>query len=317
MINDDQSSFTETYTLTRSDQPNTITKGKRPSEINNKALISQSGSVFWQHPKFLTPLLLTWSVQILILLKVISLLKSKPLLSLGATLSFTIIVICTISLLTCLANGILLKMIQYERMSYSTNSTNQTKTFNLARSAINLAILGTIWGIIWLLVISFFIIINGIFKSIFGRWGEASSDVLEDLTIHLVELRVFAIIPAMVWENLDLLKSWKRSEEVINKTRSLYQSNYWTTLLFGIILGAPLLLVGFYSNYISYIELSQTTWIIYYGYAAGLWSFRTYLNQITVAQLYLCSNALEAARASNPTQIVNLEDINLPSLLRA
>lgn len=160
-----------------------------------------------------------------------------------------------------------------------------------------------------------FEIIRSIFRSVFGRLGSLTTDVAEELADHGLEMRVFAMLPAVAWENYNTYGAWIRSSEVLTKTKGLYSDSYWQTLLFGFILGAPLYVIDIYLHANNIETPNPILIFIYLGYAGIAWSLRMYTNQLVVTQLYLCSDALDAARSASPYETITLADIDLPEIL--
>jgi len=130
-----------------------------------------------------------------------------------------------------------------------------------------------------------------------------------DMVEKLIRMTVFSILPAIAWQGLGPWKGTKRGIGIIIKHPVEFLANYGLTGIAVVCMGIPL-------SIISYIDQSGThlpvyVWIAVIIYSGIVWTLGMYLEQMSVALLFLWH--LKWEQAGSPEG--GLSSIPQPQLL--
>lgn len=295
---------------------------------NGWDLIKDSIAVFNHHPKFLTPLLITW----LIYAPIILYLKygfDWDVLSAGQSFLFIFGIIFLFAFILAFSCSMLLELIQQLE---SGQKMSLTRSFNhtLSRNLVKIIPIIIIWTIIWfiLLIIQALLSENkkrkkesftaeNAAKTLAGYQSFSLQRAFFEALEKGVRMIVFLILPAIAWENLSFGKAIKKGMTVFRTNLSEFVSGFVLTWVAAIIIFLPPGILFYISDELK-LTLPTWIWIVAIIYIAFGWSYTIYLEQMFTAELYLWhlkweKQIEEEKKLGKP--LSQLKDVKRPSIL--
>lgn len=106
-----------------------------------------------------------------------------------------------------------------------------------------------------------------------------------DMVEKLIRMIVFAVLPAIAWEDKGPWQAWKKGSSVVRKHPGQFLTSYGLTTAAGVLMALPLIPV--YMADKADVELSAGVWVAVIIYSGIIWTIEVYLEQMSVALLYL------------------------------
>jgi hypothetical protein len=131
-------------------------------------------------------------------------------------------------------------------------------------------------------------------------WAGLGLSVLE----KMIRMTVFSILPAIAWEGKGPLKATRKGLSVVRKHPVQFLANYGLTGLAAAIMILPLVPVGLLDQ--AGVSLPGAVWVAIIIYAGIVWTVEMYLEQMTVALLYLWHVKWESAGSKGELSAVTL-----------
>lgn len=297
---------------------------------NGWDLIKESIKVFNHHPKFLIPLLITWSIYAPIILY----LKYSFNWDAYSTQQIFLIVfgiIFVFAFLLAFSCSMLLELIQQletgQKMSLS-----KSFGYTLGQNTIKLIPIVFIWAVIWFILTVIQALLSrklrgsdekeaftaeNAAKTLAGFQSFSFSRAFFEALKKGVRMVIFLILPAIAWENLSFTKAIKKGFAVFRAHLSEFVTGFvLTEAVTAIIFLPPALL--FYITGKMEISLPDYVWYITIVYVAFAWSYSIYLEQMFTAELYLWHMKWEkeAKKAQEEGRhIPSMREVQRPSVL--
>jgi hypothetical protein len=272
-------------------------------------VIAQSLRLFLRHPVLLIPILFAWLVYAPIILGLRYAHFARPL-TLLESMFVAFAAITILSVTTLLACDALLDLVR--QASEGSLSFRQAAGHTLGRDLWPILPLAMIWAMIWFVLL--------LLECIFSRKGERDDD---DLTAqHAAEtlagydsfslsgaffealqkgvrMVMFLILPAISWEGLEPITAIKKGLAILRAHVGDFAVGYAITYAAAAIIFLPAAVIfelgtGRHGNP-PLIHFSDAVWTGVIIYIAFAWSFSLYLEQMSMAQLYLRHFAWEKA----------------------
>lgn len=261
---------------------------------NGWDVIKASIKAFNKHPIFLFPLLVVWAIYAptVIYFKWHFNWDSYSTL---ITMIIIFFIIWGFAIILTLSCTVLLELIQQKETGKPFNlfkSLGETLTKNI----LHILILSFIWAFIWFLLT--------ILEAIFSKEnssGDSDEETTENIARTLagaddesllsftfetfqkgIRIIVFLIIPAFTWEDLGVVKSFKRGLSVLRQRVTEFISGYILSFLASIIVFLPPSIMFLMGQ-----NLPDWCWVVCNIYIAFAWSYTIYLEQMFTAELYL------------------------------
>lgn len=274
-------------------------------------IIVQSVKALFKYPVLLVPIILVW----LVYAPVILWLKYTPSLramTFSQEVCVAFLVILLLSVITLMACATLLEMIQ--QIERGTPSLAAALSETLSRDAIKILPLALVWAIIWLLLT----VLEAIFarkrdsdddstlnaqsaaETLAGYGNFSFTDAFFNALKKGVRMVVFLILPAIAWDDLDPFDAAGKGLAILRAHLSDFVAGYALTYAAAVVVFLPPAVIlelgtGRHHNP-PLVHFPDSVWvgvIIYIGLA---WSFCMYLEQMSMAQLYLWHLKWEKAR---------------------
>lgn len=295
---------------------------------NGWDLIKDSIRVFYYHPKFLIPLLITWLIYAPIILY-LEYGFNWDTLSFGQTFLFVFGIIFLFAFLLAFSCSMLLELIQ-QLESGQRMSLGKAFSHTLAHNILKITPIVIIWTIIWFILL--------ILQAIFSKAKEikkesftaenAAKTLAGYRTFSLsraffkalekgVRMIVFLILPAIAWENLSFGKAIKKGIGVFKAHLSEFVSGFVLTWAAAVIIFLPPGILFYISDELG-ITFPTWVWVVTIIYIAFAWSYAIYLEQMFTAELYMWNLKWEKQiekekRLGKP--LSKLRDVKRPSVL--
>lgn len=301
---------------------------------NGWDIIKESIKVFFHHPKFLVPLLITWIIYAPIVL------YFKYAFDWEAYSSFQIMwiifgIIFVFAFLLSFSCSILLELIEQLETGQKTSLT-KSFFYTLYHNTLKIIPLAFVWAIIWFILT----VLQAIFSKRKGKGeqgGDDESFSAEGAARTLsgqsggfslskaffkalekgVRMIMFLILPAIAWENFGFFKSFRRGLSIFKSRVSEFITGFVLTEAAAMIIFLPPAII-FYLSEEGKISLPEFIWVIVIIYIAFAWSYTIYLEQMFAAELYLWhlkwEKQAERAKIEN-RPIPTMRDIQKPSVL--
>jgi len=294
--------------------------------------VVQSLRLFVRHPVFLVPILLAWLVHAPIILW-LRYSHFEYGLSSWQVLAVIFAAIASLSVTTLLACDILLGLVR--QAGEGRLSLPRAVAHTLGRDLFSILPLAIVWAIIWFVLF--------LLECIFSKKGESGGDSLtaqhaaETLAGYNsfslsgaffqalekgVRMVMFLILPAISWEGLGPVKAAKKGLAILRAHTGDFGVGYAITYAAaGIIFLPPAIVLelgtGRHGNP-PLIQFPGSVWTGVIIYIAFAWSFSLYLEQMSMAQLYLrhllWDKAVQDAK-SRDSALPSFGDIAAPGLL--
>ncbi len=101
----------------------------------------------------------------------------------------------------------------------------------------------------------------------------------------LIRMVVFAVLPAIAWENKGPWQAWKKGSSVVRKHPGQFLTNYGLTAAAGVVMALPLIPIYLLSE--AEVQLPDVVWLGVIIYSGIIWTIEIYLEQMSVAILYM------------------------------
>lgn len=151
--------------------------------------------------------------------------------------------------------------------------------------------------------------LSGLNNSPFSWWGLGL-----DLIEKLLRMIVFTCLPAIAWEGKGSIAAFKKGSTVVRKHPGQFFASYGLTGAAALLMALPLVPIGFLSK--AEVELPGAVWIAVIIYSGIIWTIEMYLEQMTVAILYLWHLKAEEQgvhdlnQVSKPHLLDNIPELN-------
>jgi hypothetical protein len=129
-----------------------------------------------------------------------------------------------------------------------------------------------------------------------------------DMFEKLVRMTVFSMLPAIAWEDLGPWQAAKKGSRVIRLHSIQFLTNYGLTAAAGLLMAIPLIPIVILDD--QHVHLPSVVWICVIIYSGIIWTIQIYLEQMSVALLYLWHLKWEEAGAQG-----DLSSVPQPTLL--
>lgn len=297
-------------------------------------LITHSLAVFQKYPLFIVPILMVWCIYAP---TVLFLKYGFPWqhFDTAQTMAILFVVIFILSFAIVLSCDILLEMIKQMEDGEPSLRAALSRTFS--KDLTSLLALAFAWGAIWFALTVIEALVSGRRKDddndqefnarnaaeTIANFGQFSlSRAFFEALQKGIRMVVFLILPAIAWENMNFIDATKKGLAVLRAHLAVFASGYALTYAAAAIAFLPpALLFTFGTSHHGQPPLFQVPdflWaccIVYIGLA---WSFCLYLEQMSMAELYLWhqkwERAFEVARLST-RPLPAFKDIEPPVLL--
>jgi hypothetical protein len=297
---------------------------------NGWGLIKESIGVFGRHPKFLLPLLITWSIYAPIILYLQYGLNWD---AYNTPQVYLIVfgVIFIFAFLLAFSCSVLLELIQHLERG---EKMDVIKAFGhtVTQNTIKIFPIVIVWTVIWFILL----IIQALLSEKKGEKDDTQSFTAENATRTLagdgkfsfsaaffnalekgVRMVIFLILPAIAWENLGFTKAVKKGLSVFRANLTEFSTGFVLTSLVQVVLFIPPAILLYFTGELN-IMLPDYIWYVTIVYIAFAWSFTIYLEQMFTAYLYMWHMKWEKeankARRENK-RIPSLREISRPSVL--
>jgi hypothetical protein len=134
-------------------------------------------------------------------------------------------------------------------------------------------------------------------------WIGLGLDMLE----KLLRMAIFSMLPAIAWEDLGPWQAAKRGSKVIRQHPTQFLTNYGLTAAAGTLMAIPLIPIAVLDE--QHVSLPPWLWIVVIIYSGIIWTIEMYLEQMSVALLYLWHLKWEKAGARGDLSSVAQPDL--------
>lgn len=295
---------------------------------NGWDLIKDSVRVFNHHPKFLTPLLITWSIYAPIILY-LEYGFNWDVLSIGQVFLFVFGIVFLFAFLLAFSCSMLLELIE-QLESGQKMSLKKSFVHTLAHNTFKIIPIVIIWTIIWFILL----VLQALFskakkkgersftaenaaKTLAGYRSFSLSCAFFEAVEKGVRMIVFLILPAIVWENLSFGRAIKKGIAVFKAHLSEFVTGFVLTWAAAVIIFLPPGILFYISDGLE-VTFPTWVWIITIIYTAFAWSYSIYLEQMFTAELYLWNlkweKQIEEEKRAGKS-LSKLRDVKRPSVL--
>lgn len=264
-------------------------------------MIRGSLFVFKRYPLLIAPLFFSWIIYLPTLIILFLMERTADSYIIGAVLVFFVF-----PFLLILSSSLMLEFIQQiergRRLSVG-QAMKETFSKNIFK-IIPLALIWIFLSIIATIIISF----------IPSRSARRRAQQLVSKALRMI---VFLIMPAIAWEDLGFIQSFKRGMSILRTHPVEFATGYAGTYIAGIIILLPLTITWLIIDYFN-LTIAPWGWALIIIYAVLAWSYITYLEQMFVATLFLWHKKWEKAvrTAQRNRQVIpSLQQVTQPSLL--
>jgi hypothetical protein len=297
-------------------------------------LITHSVAVFQSYPVFIVPILTVWCVYAP---TVLYLKYGFPwhALDTAQSLAFVFVVVVTLSIAIVLACDTLLEMIKQMEDGEPSLRLALSRTFS--KDLTNVLALAIAWGIIWFAL--------SVIEALVSRRRNDENNDQEfnarnaaetianfdqfSLSSAFIEalkkgirMVVFLILPAIAWENMNFIDATKKGLAVLKAHLAVFASGYALTYAAAAIAFLPPALLLFFGTghhgQPPLFRVPDFLWVCSIVYTGLAWSFCLYMEQMSMAELYLWhqkwERMYEVARLSK-RPLPLFKDIEPPVLL--
>lgn len=295
---------------------------------NGWDLIKESIRVFHRYPKFLIPLLLTWTIYAPIILY-LEYSFNWDIYTTSQVFLIILGVVFVFAFLLSLSCSMLLELIQ-QLESGQGMSVSKAFGYTLRHNSIRMLPIVFVWTIIWFVLLLIQALLSkdkkrkeGSFttenaaKTLAGYGNFSLSRAFFAALEKGVRMVVFLILPAIAWENLSFWQSVKKGVAVFRTHLSTFAAGFVLTGLAAAIIFLPPALLFFISDELE-VVFPNWVWIMTTIYIAFGWSYSIYLEQFFTAELYLWNHKWEkevvkAQQEGRP--LPTLSQVSRPSIL--
>jgi hypothetical protein len=302
-----------------------------PQELVGKSDFSQGWQFFksaivfiFRKPILLIPLLLCWVIVAAIVLYIQYWWVYPADSGLALLESFGFVLIMSYAI--CLANLMLLEIISQIEDNQKVSFGKALAT-TVSQDSLKVIPLAVFFAVVWFIIIVLKALKS---KARRGRSSPSPRDAAQtlagipgglsaspfswlrlglDLFEKLLRMSVFLALPAIAWENEGSFSAFKKAVYIIKEHPIQFLSEYGLTLTAGIIMALPL--VPIYIIDRSGGTFPNSVWYGVIFYEGIIWTLGIYLEQMTMALLYLWQMK-SGADANTP----DLSTFNKPDLLQ-
>lgn len=260
------------------------------------ALFKRSFSYLFQKPVFLVPIFLCW----VIVASLILYLRYYVVLPESNGLAFLEIYgfVFVISYVICLANLILLELMYQVDNNQPTSLAGAFKQM-ISVDALKALPIAIFFSIVWFIILILralrskskrsahepslhdaALTLSGINGSPFS-WIGLGLSMLE----KLLRMTVFLALPAIAWEDMGSFSAFSKAVEIIKKRPVQFLTTYALTGVAAAIMALPLIPIAILNK--ANVALPDIVWLGVIIYEGIIWTLGIYLEQMSVASLYL------------------------------
>jgi hypothetical protein len=240
-------------------------------------MLRNSLRFLFQHPQTLLPLVVIWLLSVYLIFEVLPRVPWRSL-EWPETLVIVYLLNCGLCLLQLIGCSILLELLQHIETG---------KPMQLGTAVLD-TLVRNIWAIVplamvWSLVEVALWTLEALLTS--GNRDSASSRAVEsffDFLTKGLRLTVYLALPAIAWEETSSYKAVRRAIRIIRTQFASFLGALTFSGLFFALVGLPMGLVAYFAP--DWIQLHWRPLLIY---SAMMWTLKTYLEQMMMAELYL------------------------------
>ncbi len=260
-------------------------------------LFRDSFRVLIKKPIFLLPISISWIVfaGVILYLRYYFVFPPSPLLGLG----YFYLLIFLVTLTICLANIMMLEFMQQIESGERISLPKALKE-TISLDFLKVIPVAAIWAVIWTIIILIRAatskekdknraepsvrdaarVLGGADAGPFS-WLKLGLSMFE----KLVRMVVFLTLPAIAWENKGPFSSFGQAFKIIKKHPLQFITTYTLTGFAALIMALPVFVVLLLDKH--GVAFSATFWAIVILYECIIWTLSVYLEQMSVALLYL------------------------------
>jgi hypothetical protein len=291
---------------------------------NALGIFGDSVKILYRYPKFAVPLFMVW-----LILAPVTLYFHFFFHGAGYTMPELLLlvfgVIYLFSLLFTFSCVMLLELMQQHETGKEFSLPGAFAE-TIRKDLIGILVIALIWAIVWfILAVLKALTSRGRGRRSSGASPREAATVLAggggvfswiglgiSMLQKLVRMTVFMILPAVAWEDKNVGSAIGRGLHVLRVHAGEFLASYAGTELAELVVFAPAILA-----IILVKNAPDTFWYLVIVYTAVAWTFSMYLEQMTVALLFLWHKKWEAAAGEaekSGKPVPHLEDVPRPSL---
>jgi hypothetical protein len=260
-----------------------------------------------QHPETLLPLIVIWLLSVYFVFEILPRVPWRSL-EWPGLVGIVYLLNCGLCLLQLMGCSILLELLQHIETG---------KPMQLGRPVFD-TLVRNIWAIVplalvWSLVEVALWIVEAILTS--GDRKSASSRAVEsffDFLTKGLRLSVYLALPAIAWEEVNAYQAVRRAIRIIRTQFASFLGALTFSGIFFALVGLPMGLVAYFAP-----DWVKAHWKPLLIYSAMMWTLKTYLEQMMMAELYLwvrCNQWDDYTRSSDTLSRHYAEQGVVPSL---
>lgn len=260
-------------------------------------LFKDTWATLVRYPVFLLPIFLSWLVFAAIILFDRYYYGFPSSLALGLLCVYLMLLVA--SLVICAAGLLMLELMQQIESGKPVSlaaALKETLGFDLIR----MIPIAVIWSILWFIILILIALtsrkkrggkaepsLHDAARTLGGADGESFSFARLGLRLieKLIRMVAFMSLPAIAWENKGPFSAMGRAIEIIRKHPVEFLTLYSLTGLAALVMGIPLGIIFAMDDH--GVHFSNAVWTGVIIYAGMVWTLGIYLEQMTVAMLYL------------------------------
>jgi len=297
---------------------------------NGIAILKDSVEVLFKHPVFAVPLLAVWVIIAPTVLYFYFFFDADKL-GLGQILALLFAVIYFYSLLFTFSAMMLLELIQQHETGRKPELGGALSE-TLSKDIVGMLVISLLWAVVWFMLT----VIQAILSSGKKKRGasrpppspQEAARVLSgsaggfswlglgiNMIKKLVRMGVYLILPAIAWEDRGAWDAIKRGASVLRSHVAEFMTAYAGSGIAGAIVFLPAVLVFWFE---SKVHFPDYVWYAVIFYTACAWVFSMYLEQMSMALLFMWHKKWEAAAKKAQEKglpMPALNEVPKPSLL--
>jgi hypothetical protein len=283
-------------------------------------LFIDSISVLKKYPSFLIPIFIAWVIiaAVVLYLRYWFVIPDSLLLGFLEIFGFLFL----ITFIVTLSNLMMLELVQQIENGQKPNfgkALKETFTSDLIK-AIPLAFL---WAVIWFIILVIEALLSKAKRK--ASYTPSLQDAAEalggvgqpiswlklglDMIQKVLRMTIFLSLPAIAWENMGPVAALKKGIQIIKKHPVQFLSAYTLTSVAAFFMAIPLIAV-FYLDLYAGVVFPSEVWVIVIIYEGIVWTLSMYLEQMSVALLYIWH-----LRWENKGEKGDLSSVAKPNLL--
>lgn len=240
-------------------------------------MLRKSLRFLFQHPSTLLPLVVIWLASAHIIFYVLPRIPWKFLdtAELFGLIYLLNSLLCLLQLLGC---SVLLELLQHIETGRPMRLFAAVRD-TLFRNIVAIIPLALLWSLIQ--------VILWILEALLARknsnsTSETAIEAFFDMIQTALRMAAFLVLPAVAWEKSNALSAVRRSIRIIRKEFATFLGAMSFSMMFMGLVGLPLALLARLNP-----DWIEAHWEIVLVYCMALWTLKTYLEQMMMAELYL------------------------------